>query len=79
MTYSPIDLLLSLTDGAPVALGWVGVAVGAALVLFGAFYGIRAGFRFFRMVVGDGYISRKGDADPYNDGATGIYHEVHGK
>lgn len=51
--YTPADLAAALAAGVPTILAYVGAAVGAALVLFVAFIGIRAGFRFFKSLAGE--------------------------
>lgn len=48
--YTPTDMASQLADGVAVVLPWVGAAVAAALVLFFAFKGIRAGIAFFQDV-----------------------------
>jgi hypothetical protein len=52
--YTPGGLALLLAGAAGQILVWIGVAVAAALVLFGIYLGIRAGIRFFRLVSSSG-------------------------
>lgn len=51
--YTPAELATDLAGSLAVVLPYVGAGVGGALLLFFAFLGIRAGYRFFRSISGE--------------------------
>jgi hypothetical protein len=51
--YTADDFVTQLSDGAAVVLPYVGAAVGAGLLLFAIFVGIRSAFRILADVIRD--------------------------